>query len=180
MLYRNVFDLAVQQLDTSQCNMLRNMAQLAVDEVSAEGQSLQVYLGCHACHHAQKILYRRLHACSHDQEMLYRNVFDLAVKQLDASQCNMLRNMAQLAVDELLAEGKRNLGSMWASRAHEAEASEKQAESPRLILEFKKGNFNIIAATPAWCEFTGRLQPGTGPGLGPSCLCATVGCLQSC
>ncbi len=87
--------------------------------------------------------------------MSCRNLFDAAPKQLDASQCNVLRNMAQLAVDELLSEGRRNLGSMWASEVSLHEAPGKP-EAPRLVLEYKKGNFNIIVASRAWCSLTGK------------------------
>lgn len=79
----------------------------------------------------------------------------MAAKQLDASQCNVLRNMAQLAVDELIAEGKRNLGSLQPTQTEDEPESSGRPDAPRLVLEFKNGNFNIIVASPAWCEFTG-------------------------
>ncbi|KAK9824954.1 hypothetical protein WJX74_009837 [Apatococcus lobatus] len=86
------------------------------------------------------------------------NIFDMAAKQLDASQCNVLRNMAQLAVDELAAEGKRNLGVVEELQPEEEPESSGRPDAPRLVLEFKNGNFNILVATPAWCEFTGIQQ----------------------
>ena len=80
----------------------------------------------------------------------------MAAKQLDASQCNVLRNMAQLAVDELTAEGKRNLGSIHPTQPEDEPEGSGRPDSPRLVLEFKNGNFNIIVASPAWCDFTGQ------------------------